>query len=41
VFPQHLERIVAAMSALAPGEQESLAALARKLGTTVGARDVK
>jgi MarR family 2-MHQ and catechol resistance regulon transcriptional repressor len=37
VFPQHVERIVALMSALLPAEQESLAALARKLGTTVAA----
>ena len=38
VFPQHLERIVAAMSALSPAEQRTLAKLARKLGTTVSAR---
>ena len=38
VFPQHLERIVAAMSALSPAEQESLAALCRKLGIAVAAR---
>jgi MarR family 2-MHQ and catechol resistance regulon transcriptional repressor len=41
VFPQHLERIVAAMSALSPGEQKSLAALSRKLGTTVAASSSK
>ena len=41
VFPQHVERIVGAMSALTPAEQESLAALARKLGTTVAARNPK
>jgi len=39
VFPQHVKRIVAAMSALSPAEQKSLAALARKLGTTVAARN--
>src|SRR5512147_1649390 len=37
VFPQHVERIVALMAALSPAEQESLAALTRKLGTTVAA----
>jgi MarR family transcriptional regulator, 2-MHQ and catechol-resistance regulon repressor len=41
VFPQHLERLVAAMSALSPAEQESLAALCRKLGTTIAARKSK
>jgi MarR family 2-MHQ and catechol resistance regulon transcriptional repressor len=41
VFPQHLERLVGAMSGLAPAEQESLAALARKLGTSVAARNLK
>jgi MarR family transcriptional regulator, 2-MHQ and catechol-resistance regulon repressor len=41
VFPQHVERIVAAMSALSPGEQKALAALSRKLGTTVAARHPK
>jgi MarR family 2-MHQ and catechol resistance regulon transcriptional repressor len=40
-FPQHLERIVDAMSALTDAEQDSLAALARKLGTTVAARHAK
>ena len=38
VFPRHVERIVAAMSTLSPAEQKSLAALSRKLGTTVAAR---
>ena len=38
VFPRHLERIVAAMSALSSSEQKSLAKLARKLGTTVAGR---
>ena len=37
VFPQHVERILAAMSALSPAEQKALAALSRKLGTTVAA----
>jgi MarR family transcriptional regulator, 2-MHQ and catechol-resistance regulon repressor len=37
VFPQHVERIAALMAALSPAEQESLAALTRKLGTTVAA----
>jgi MarR family 2-MHQ and catechol resistance regulon transcriptional repressor len=37
VFPQHLERIVAAMSALSPAEQETFAALCRKLGIAVAA----
>ena len=41
VFPQHVERIVGAMSELAPAEQETLAALSRKLGTTVAARNSK
>jgi len=37
IFPQHLERIVAVMSALSSAEQEVLATLARKLGTTAAA----
>ncbi|MGZ4833455.1 MAG: MarR family winged helix-turn-helix transcriptional regulator [Terriglobales bacterium] len=37
LFPKHLERMVSLMSALPPSEQETLAALARKLGTTVAA----
>ncbi|HET7183555.1 MAG TPA: MarR family transcriptional regulator [Terriglobales bacterium] len=37
LFPKHLERMVDLMSALTPSEQETLAALARKLGTTVAA----
>jgi MarR family 2-MHQ and catechol resistance regulon transcriptional repressor len=41
VFPQHVERIVAAMSALSSAEQEAFAALCRKLGTTVAARNSK
>ena len=41
LFPKHVERVVAAMSALSPAEQESFAALARKLGTTVAARNAK
>ncbi len=41
LFPRHVERVAAAMSALSPAEQESLAALARKLGTTVAARNAK
>jgi MarR family transcriptional regulator, 2-MHQ and catechol-resistance regulon repressor len=41
VFPEHVERIVAAMSSLSPAEQRSLAALARKLGTTVAASTEK
>ncbi len=32
-FPQHVERLVAAMNALEPGEQVELARLCRKLGT--------
>ncbi len=38
IFPQHLERIVEVMSALSPAEQEALASLARKLGTTAAFR---
>jgi MarR family 2-MHQ and catechol resistance regulon transcriptional repressor len=41
VFPEHVERIVAAMSALSHAEQKSLAALSRKLGTTVAANASK
>jgi MarR family 2-MHQ and catechol resistance regulon transcriptional repressor len=41
VFPQHVERIADAMSALTAAEQESLASLCRKLGTTVAARKPK
>jgi len=41
VFPQHLERIVTAMSALSPAEQETLAALCRQLGIAVAARHSK
>ncbi len=33
VFPKHLERMVEVMSALSASEQETLAALAKKLGT--------
>ncbi len=35
VFPTHVERIVAAMSALSSAEQGALASLCRKLGTTL------
>ncbi len=38
VFPQHLKSIVQAMTALSSEEQESLAALCRKLGTTLASR---
>jgi MarR family transcriptional regulator, 2-MHQ and catechol-resistance regulon repressor len=41
VFPRHVKRIVAAMSALSPAEQKALAALARKLGTAVAASNPK
>ena len=41
VFPQHVERIVVAISTLSSAEQKSLAALARILGTTVAGRDFK
>ena len=34
VFPKHLGRLVAMMSALSPSQQETLAALAKKLGTS-------
>ncbi len=33
VFPKHLERLVAVMSALSSSEQQTLAELAKKLGT--------
>jgi MarR family transcriptional regulator, 2-MHQ and catechol-resistance regulon repressor len=39
VFPQHVERLVEAVSALSPAEQESLAALCRKLGISVADRN--
>ena len=41
VFPEHLERIVKAMAALTPSEQQALGALCRKLGTTLAARRPK
>ena len=41
VFPGHVDRIVEVMSALSPAEQDTIAALARKLGKSVGNRHAK
>ncbi|HEY4002355.1 MAG TPA: MarR family transcriptional regulator [Candidatus Xenobia bacterium] len=37
ILPQHIERVMQAMSALTPAEQEQLRALSRKLGRAVAA----